>query len=132
MSNRELRAYYGKKVTVCLDVLDELERLKDAPSAPGIVRQNAEEAKLDWQREFALASTQYDGVRSGLSTLPLPPQAMRDRLSALGDRVEPGHESYGRVPDDGVGAPSGRRIHGRVRRGPVRVLRHRPRRRQDR
>lgn len=88
MSNLELRIYYRKKVTICLDVLDELERLQREPGVPGIVRQNAEEAKLEWEREFALASTQYDGVRSGLSTLPLPPQAMRDRLSALGDRVE--------------------------------------------
>lgn len=88
MSNLGLKIYYQKKVRVCLDVLDELERLQREPGVPGVVKQNAEEAQVAWEREFALAHAEYEGVRQGISILPLPPQEMRERLSALSDAVE--------------------------------------------
>jgi hypothetical protein len=88
VSNLALKLYYQKKVRVCLDVLDELERLQREPGAQGVVKQNAEEAQLEWEREFTRAHAEYDGIREGLSTLPLPPQEMRDRLASLSDAVE--------------------------------------------
>jgi hypothetical protein len=88
MPDPTLKLYYQDKVGACMDVLDELERLQGAPGAPGIVKQNAEEAQAAWEREFTLAHAQYEGVRNGMSALPLPPQAMREKLSALCDAVE--------------------------------------------
>jgi hypothetical protein len=71
-----------------MDVLDELERLQREPGVHSNVQKNAAEAQPEWEREFTLAHAEYDGVRSGLSTLPMPPQDMRDKLSALSDQVE--------------------------------------------
>lgn len=88
MSTLARKLYYQKKVRICLDVLDELERLQREPGIPGVVKQNAEEAQVTWEREFTLAHAEYEGIRNGISTLPLPPQEIRDRLGALSDAVE--------------------------------------------
>ena len=88
MSAIALKIYYQTKVRVCLDVLEELDRLQNDPGAAGIVRQNAAEAKPQWEREFTMAHAEYDGVRNGMSTLPLPPDDMRLKLGELSDRVE--------------------------------------------
>jgi len=84
----ELKIFYQKKVRISMDVLDELERLQRDPVVPSIVKQNAVEAQPAWEREFTLAHAEYDGVRSGMSTLPLPSTEMREKLSALSDAVE--------------------------------------------
>lgn len=83
-----LKAYYQEKVTVCMDALDELERLQREPGIPQVVKQNAEEVQIPWQRAFSLAQAEYDGVRLGISSLPLPPDPMRKKLSDLSDKVE--------------------------------------------
>lgn len=88
MATSELELYYERKLRIALDALDELDRLELDPKISSQERDRIREMKPSWQREYTLARTQYAGVISAQSALPLPPEPMRKRLAELSDAVE--------------------------------------------
>lgn len=88
MAANDLELYYERKLLLTLNVLDELDRLEIDPDTTEEERGNIKGMKPTWQREYALVRAQYAGIRSAQSTLPLPPQSMREKISQLCDEVE--------------------------------------------
>lgn len=88
MARNELELFYERKLRVAMDVLDELDRLELLPQLTDEELGTLFQLRASWDREYALARAQYAGIRSGQSSLPLPPLAMRERMAELADQVE--------------------------------------------
>lgn len=88
MATTELELYYERKLRLAMDTLDELDRIELDPNTSAQERENVKELKPGWQREYALARSQYAGIRSGQSTLPLPSSDLRKKIAKLCDEVE--------------------------------------------